>query len=321
MKKILQLGFAALFLTTASNAQTTIAAARGASTSITASSAPTVSTKGIVLNGSELGSIRYIQDATGGLAVFNASATANINRGDSITVTGPLVGRYGVLQIAFNSSLSASPVTVVKTSSNNTLPAPFVITNTQFFQTATAEPTESELIRINGGTFAASGTFTCANAGSSYTVNYPSGNFVIARLTQTNNPIVGTAIPTGPVDIIGITSQFCGAPSDFSCTTGYQIVPRDLNDIIVSTVGLKDESAILSTISIYPNPTSGVIKFNSPKNEIVKSIMVTDISGRIVYQENANLNSVDLNSLPNGVYNLTVSTSSKNYRAKVNVIK
>lgn len=318
MKKILLTGVIAFFACVSGNAQTTIAAARSMSTMITASSAPTVSTKGIVLNGSELGSIRYIQDGTGGIAVFNSTATAGINRGDSIKVTGPLVGRYGVLQIAFNNTLAPGfPVTVTKTSSNNPLPAPQVLTNTQFFATATAEPTESMLVRINGGTFLQTGNF----AATSYTVNYASGNYVVCRITSSLSPIFGTPIPTGIVDIIGLTGQFCGAVDGYTCTTGYQIIPRDVNDFITTSVGINEATNKITSLSVYPNPSNSTVNFNLAAGEDVNFLTITDISGRIVFATNENTNSVNVSAFANGIYYLTVSTNKQNYRAKISVVK
>ena len=60
----------------------TISAARSAAIG------STVTITGIVLNGAELGPIRYIQDATGGIAAYSSSMLTNILRGDSVTVSG-----------------------------------------------------------------------------------------------------------------------------------------------------------------------------------------------------------------------------------------
>lgn len=322
MKKILLSGVIAFFAGASINAQT-IAAARTQSSMITTSSAPSVAVSGAtVLNGPELGSIRYIQDGTGALAVFNTSAVASINRGDVVNASGALVGRYGVLQIAYNSTLAPGVnVVVTKTSSNNPLPSPVVLTNSQFFTTATAEPTESSLVRINGGTFAATGNFSYGTSGMSYTVNYASGNFVVCRITSTANPLVGTAIPTGAVDIIGITGQFCGAVDGFTCTTGYQIQPRDLNDIIPSTVGVKESINNVTSLSVYPNPSNNTVNFNLGVGEEIKSINITDISGRTVLSSNNNASSVNVSSFANGIYYIAVSTNKQNYLAKIAVAK
>ena len=47
----------------------------------------TVTVSGIVTSGSELGIIRYMQDLSGGLALYS-SQMSDVRRGDSVTVTG-----------------------------------------------------------------------------------------------------------------------------------------------------------------------------------------------------------------------------------------
>ena len=51
----------------------------------------TVTVRGIVVNGSELGPIRYMQDETGAIAAYDFAATADVVAGDSIEVTGVLI--------------------------------------------------------------------------------------------------------------------------------------------------------------------------------------------------------------------------------------
>ena len=65
-----------------------------------------VTVTGIVTNGYELGVIRYVEDPTAGIAIYDITANnylANINRGDSITVSGTLVD--------YNASYSTLPQT------------------------------------------------------------------------------------------------------------------------------------------------------------------------------------------------------------------
>jgi hypothetical protein len=47
----------------------------------------TVTVKGVVLNGGELGVIRYIYDGTAAVAVYG-STISSVNRGDTLKVTG-----------------------------------------------------------------------------------------------------------------------------------------------------------------------------------------------------------------------------------------
>ena len=48
----------------------------------------TVTVTGIVTNGDELGPIRYIEDATAGLAIYDPTVMTGVLRGEEITVTG-----------------------------------------------------------------------------------------------------------------------------------------------------------------------------------------------------------------------------------------
>ena len=53
-----------------------------------------VTVTGVVTNGDELGPIRYIEDATAGLALYDLTTNVLLSsciRGDSITVSGTLV--------------------------------------------------------------------------------------------------------------------------------------------------------------------------------------------------------------------------------------
>ena len=94
-----------------------------------------VTITGIVTNGSELGPIRYIQDNTGGMALYDPTTLANAQRGDEITVTGTLVDYNGLMEM--------NPVTSYNINSSNNTVVPQLITPLQI-----GETTESELIPL-----------------------------------------------------------------------------------------------------------------------------------------------------------------------------
>lgn len=65
----------------------------------------TVTVRGVVTNGAELGKIRYFQDGTGGMAAYPGSGSAggfegSVTRGDSVEITGTLVDYHGLLEIS-----------------------------------------------------------------------------------------------------------------------------------------------------------------------------------------------------------------------------
>lgn len=95
------------------SAQQDIASARamGVGASVTIS--------GIITNGDELGTIRFMQDLTGGIAVYS-SEMSSVQRGDSVTVNGTLKD--------YSSLLEVDPVNSVTVhSSGHTLPEPVVL--------------------------------------------------------------------------------------------------------------------------------------------------------------------------------------------------
>jgi len=171
----------------------------------------TVTVRGVVTNGSELGAIRYLQDATAGIAAYSYSM-GTVKRGDSITVTGVLKN--------YNYLLELDPVnSFTVLAEGKPLPEPQVITPNQM-----GESYEAEIVRINqalfssaGGTFAGNTNYTVTSGGESTQIRI-----------NNSSPLVGEIIPSGEVDLIGICSQF----SYSSSTSGYQLLLRDLDDIV-----------------------------------------------------------------------------------------
>jgi len=185
----------------------------------------TVTVRGIITNGSELGTIRYIQDTTAGISLYDASLS-NVHRGDSIVATGVLTD--------YNNLLEINPVTsftVITT--GNTLPAPVLLTPSQL-----GESSESELVEINNVVFANAGSPIAGNSSYNFTVNSQTASIYV----KTGSPLVGVIIPTGTVTLKGIESQFL---------TDYQVLPRDTNDLVpnssISIITALTQSNITTT--------------------------------------------------------------------------
>ncbi len=251
----------------------------------------TVTIKGIVLNGSELGNIRYVQDATGGISLYGTNMST-VNRGDSVNSVGTLTSYSNLLEV--------SPVTTVGViSSAHALPTPALITPNQMGETY-----EGELIKLNGCTFAlGGGTFT-ANTSYTFTSGGQTGTVFVSN---TNLLIAGTIIPSTPVNLVGIMSQHCTTPAT-GCTTGYQMLLRDPNDI-------------LNTASIYLTAQP------SPANIAATSIDInwtTNIAGSgISYIKYGKTPALELgtltatNSTVNHTATITGATAATIYYARV----
>lgn len=73
--------------------------------------------------------------------------------------------------------------------------------------------------------------------------------------------------------------------------------------------GLSVSEVDLGRLSVYPNPTDGTVFVEIEKIELVRTIEVTDITGRIVLNvapSGVNQNRLDLTSLMNGMYNINI---------------
>lgn len=208
MKKLFIITLLSLSIFSSSFAQNTILEARGMPVGTV------VTVKGIATNGSELGIIRYFQDATAGIAAYG-SMVSPVNRGDSITVTGTLK--------IYNQLLELDPLTsVVVNSTGNPLPAPIVLTPNQI-----SEQYEGRLAKINFVEFNDAGQTFTGNNLYEFTASGQTGYIYV----KNGQNLVGTIIPTGFVDLTAICSQFHYSNPN----AGYQLLPRDLDDLSLTS--------------------------------------------------------------------------------------
>jgi len=207
--KNLILVFFTLFSSLFFNAQDNIADARAMAIGTT------VSVTGIITNGNEFGSVRYVEDATAGIAVYPGidwSSWTEPIPGDEVTVTGILKDFNGLLEI--------DPITgFTIESTGNVLPDPQNITPSEL-----TEDTEGELVTIENVVFLNAGqTFTSTTW--EFTANGENGVIFL----RSGNPMIGELVPGGDVTLTGIGSQFTfSVPAN----DGYQMLPRGPQDFI-----------------------------------------------------------------------------------------
>ena len=76
------------------------------------------------------------------------------------------------------------------------------------------------------------------------------------------------------------------------------------------------ETAKIAGLSLFPNPTQDQLHIDSKDSEI-KEITISDMSGRIVFHQNGNANTISLGNLQNGMYNATIVSASGSKTEKV----
>ena len=222
MKKTILL-FCVLSLTLGQiSAQMTIAEARQLAVGAT------ITISGIVTNGSELGTIRYLQDTSAAIGIYDVNAL-DFLRGDSVTISGVLSEYANLLEVG---NLTVYTVH----SSGNTLPEPQLVTPIQL-----DESKESELVTLNQCVFADADSVFASNSSYNFTSNGESSSIFI----RSNHPLIGSIIPGNPVTLIGICSQYY---------TNYQLILRDSADIIDLSL-----ISIISTIQVSNITTNGFV--------------------------------------------------------------
>ena len=220
MKKSILFSFLA-FASAVANAQT-ISDARNLSIG------QTVTITGIATNGSELGSIRYIQDGTAALPAFGSSLST-VQRGDSVTATGVLFDFNGLLEI--------SPTNSFVNHGSRTTPAPLIVPIT-----SVNESIEAQLVRIDNVTFVQSGNFATGNS----TVQITDGTNTFDVRINGSTQIDGTAILSGPISIVGLVGQF---------NAKYQLIPRDPSDIFTYVAPPKEINVKIGNTTVLNNNT------------------------------------------------------------------
>jgi len=188
----------------------------------------TVTVTGVATNGSELGNIRYIQDGTAGIACYG-SIVSSVQRGDSITATGILFDFSGLLEL--------SPTSNVINHGPGVLP----LAQINPFSSAT-ESLESQLVRFDNVTFVQTGTFATGNS----TVQVTNGTSTFDVRVNGSTNIDGTAIPTGPISIVGELGQF---------NANYQIIPRNLLDIFPYVAPVREINVKVNGTTVLNNNT------------------------------------------------------------------
>ena len=243
----------------------------------------TVTISGMVTNGSEFGIIRYLQDNTAGIAAYG-DKISNVKRGDSITISGTVK--------AYNNLLEIDPINSVTVhSSGNLLPKPKIISINEI-----GEDYEGQLIQINKVKITnANGTFS-GNKNYEFSANGRSGEL---RINGHSN-IVGQVIPTDEFNLIAICSQYSFSTND--TRTGYQLLPRDMNDFIsVSTINILTplEISTISTNSITLNWKTDVTSSSQIRYGNVREIkaLTQIVSGNSVQINNEFQHEVQINGL------------------------
>ncbi len=169
---------------------------------------------------------KYIQDATGAILIDDTKgvlANANYNVGDKLTgVVGYLTEYQGMLQFV--------PYLPGQVASAGNVVAPTVVAASDLGNY------QAQLVTVKGLTFSDTGNF--AKATYTATVN---GESVAVRVQYDDLAVVGTAIPTGAVDVTGVVLTYATRT-----TITHQLVPVS---IASATSGIAGVASVVANVT------------------------------------------------------------------------
>jgi phosphatidylserine/phosphatidylglycerophosphate/cardiolipin synthase-like enzyme len=176
-----------------------------------------VTVRGVVTVANEFGSPSYIQDNTGGIAVYGSSFSGSVIAGDELVVSGIMQPFNGLAELV-------SPILDRIVSHGNTI-LPVSVTAAQIAGDGAGgvEQFEGMLVRLNGVSVAGSGTW---GSGTNYALTDPSGSTELRVDNNTN--LVGGVIPGSAFDVVGVVGQYV---TQSPYIGGYQVMPRSTADV------------------------------------------------------------------------------------------
>ena len=161
----------------------------------------------------------YIQSSSGGMNIYSGSVASPLVRGNDYIVFGNVIQFNGLSEITFSSAANA-----IFDLGAATAPTPEVVTLATLL--AAPESYEGKLVRVNTLSLAAGESDTWQSLA---TITLTDGALNIDARIPTGS--AATTAPFYPISITGIFNQFDNS-SPFD--SGYQITPRDNNDVISS---------------------------------------------------------------------------------------
>jgi len=251
---------------------------------------------------------KVLQDETGAVLIYDPDGVfGTLEVGDRISgVYGTLTNYFGFLE--FKPTRTYETLVGIYQDVE-----PMEITLEQLNDQSFMIQHQAELLKMNEVSFTATGNFAVLNVyeisqnGTTSTAMYP--------YFQDVN-YIGNAIPTQPVThLIGVNFATSKVGSNYPAEGfRYYIVPRSSGDFITTSIQNYENS-----VTVYPNPATDRVVFEMA--QVIASVVVFDINGKILINENIQNNSVSVNALNSGIYFVRLYDAQKQMLGTAKIVK
>jgi archaellum component FlaF (FlaF/FlaG flagellin family) len=231
---------------------------------------------------SEADQTMFFQDGTAGIKVYDPEYKINSYiTGDAVSnIKGHLELVNGVLQFVPTYANWGTPDTT------GNIPAVSTVTIATLM--TTWEAYESELVKINGVTFADGNDIDPFMASTDYAIS--DGTSSVFRTSFSNADYIGQLIPSGTNNIVVLVSEENG---------NVNVTARNSADF---SMVLSSEDFEINSFKLYPNPTSSGYVTISNSGSAIMTVSVFDLLGKQVIIQNVSNKKLDVSSLNMGVY-------------------
>jgi len=182
-----------------------------------------VTLRGLVTVGIQFNNPAYIQDVSGGIAVFDNAFASTRQIGDEVTLTGTIT--------QFNGLTELERVIVHQVHSTGNIVTPLVVTALQLRRDTVnaVEQYEGLLVEMRRVRVLDQNNQPVTTWGSNANYKLIDGTDTVTVRIDGDTDIVGTTAPPGEFEIVGIVGQFISTSPFIG---GYQILPRSRSDIL-----------------------------------------------------------------------------------------
>jgi hypothetical protein len=153
-------------------------------------------------------------------------------------------------------------------------------------------------------------------------------NFMLAKINQDGfvgcqDSIAATVVGTTRTKILSGFSPViisAGIVDSVTLTEGVTVVSS--TRVCSSTVGISENEVWGQSISVFPNPTLGILKLKT-ENNAEKNIFIYDCLGKIIFQKQGAVENeieIDLTTQPQGVYTLKILQGENIVEKKIVVL-
>lgn len=183
----------------------------------------------------------YIQDATGGLLLYDNQNIVTNSYTEGDVISGGIYGTYTLYNGLVEMVPSVNPATA---SSNTGTVSPVITTVNDIITNYTQF--ESRLVKLQGVTFTEAATFNTGTASNAY-IEQNDETMQVRSVFKTLN----LTVEAGDIaDITGFVLRY---------NSNYQIAPRNNNDIVINTVVMDTVAAPIITVNPLTNNMVSVV--------------------------------------------------------------